>query len=70
MLYNNHVGGVAITRGVSAFGTPPNPIFLENLACTGTESSILDCPRSALGLHECDHSQDAGIQCFGEFVGH
>ena len=59
----HYVGGVAI-RGV--FGTPPNPIFLENLACTGTEPSILDCPSSDLGLHECDHSQDAGVQCFGK----
>lgn len=51
---------------MSAFQVPPpNPIFLDNLACNGTESSIMDCPRSLLGLHQCDHSQDAGVQCYG-----
>jgi len=60
-----YVGGIAITRGVSSFGTPPSPIFLDNLACDGEESSILACPRSMLGLHQCDHSQDSGVQCFG-----
>lgn len=62
---DNKIGGVAITRGVSVFQTTSSPIFLDNLACTGTESTILDCPRSLLGLHQCDHSQDAGLQCFG-----
>ena len=61
-------GGMAITNGVSSFGIPPNPIFLDNLACDGTESSILLCPRSLLGLHQCDHSQDVAVQCFGKEV--
>ena len=58
-------GGIAITRGISSYGTPPNPIFLDNLACMGTESSILNCPSSPRGFHQCDHSEDAGVQCFG-----
>ncbi|KAF3980660.1 MAG: hypothetical protein HFP76_00855 [Methylococcales symbiont of Iophon sp. n. MRB-2018] len=62
-------GGTAITSGVSSFGrAPPNPIFLDNLACDGTETSILSCPRSLLGLHQCDHSQDVAVQCFGKEV--
>lgn len=61
-------GGIAITRGVSSFGTPPNPIFINNLACTGSESSILNCSSSAVGFHQCDHSQDAGVQCFGMII--
>ena len=63
-----YVGGIAMTRGVSYFGTPPSPIFLDNLACDGEESSILACPRSMLGLHQCDHSQDTGVQCFGMWL--
>lgn len=35
------------------------------MACTGSESRILECP-SSIGLHQCDHAQDAGIQCFGK----
>lgn len=44
-----------------------SPIFLENLACSGTELTLLDCPQSVIGLHECDHSQDAGVQCYGGY---
>ena len=49
----------------SMFGRASGPIFLEKLACDGTESDILDCPQSVPGLHQCDHDQDAGVQCFG-----
>ena len=47
------------------FGQASGPIFLHNLACVGVESAIFDCPRSVPGLHQCDHSQDAGVQCYG-----
>ena len=44
-------------------------IFLEGLECDGTESSLLDCPMDVdLGLSLCDHSDDAGIRCFGMYV--
>ena len=47
------------------FGQASGPIFLENLACSGAEQGLLDCPRSELGTHQCDHSRDSGVQCFG-----
>jgi len=50
------------------FGQITGPIFLENLACSGAEHGILDCPRSELGTHMCDHSRDAGVQCFGKSI--
>lgn len=56
---------IGITRGISSFGIPPNPIFITNLACDGSEVSLLNCSRSAIGFHQCGHSQDAGVQCFG-----
>ena len=44
-------------------------IFLEGLECDGTESSLLDCPMDMeLGLSICDHSDDAGIRCYGTYV--
>ena len=56
---------IALTRGISSFGTPPNPIFLTNLRCVGSESFLVNCSSSGIGFHQCDHSQDAGVQCFG-----
>ena len=51
---------------ISLFGQGSGPIFLHKLACVGEESSILECPQSTIGLHQCDHSLDAGVQCFGK----
>ena len=51
----------------SHFGGGMGPIFLDQLDCSGTESSLLQCNRFAeLGLHSCDHSKDASIRCLGE----
>ena len=53
----------------SHFGHGTGPIFLDRLGCSGTESSLIDCNRFAgLGLHSCDHSQDAGVRCIGEEI--
>ena len=60
--------GVEVFRD-SQFGHGTGPIFLDKLGCTGTESSLLQCNRFAgLGLHSCDHSQDAGVRCNGEEI--
>ena len=51
----------------SRFGGGTGPIFLDELGCTGTETSLLQCNRfTGLGLHSCDHSQDAGVSCRGK----
>ncbi len=47
------------------FGLATGPIFLEHLSCSGKEESVLECPRGVLGLHQCDHTEDAGVQCYG-----
>ncbi len=60
------VGVISIIGSdLSEFGQSPSPIFLDNLACTGSESNLSSCHRSVIGLHQCDHSQDVGLQCFG-----
>ncbi|XP_071341091.1 macrophage receptor MARCO [Trachinotus anak] len=38
-------------------------IWLDDLRCTGTESDIFSCPKSGIGQHNCQHSEDAGVQC-------
>lgn len=38
-------------------------IWLDELRCTGTESSIFDCPNSGIGTHNCGHGEDVAVQC-------
>ncbi|XP_066566452.1 deleted in malignant brain tumors 1 protein-like [Amia ocellicauda] len=51
----------ATTQGYFAQGQ--ESILLDNLACTGMESSLFDCPSANLGVHNCLHSEDAGVIC-------
>ena len=39
--------------------------MLDDLQCTGTEASLFDCPHSGVNIHNCDHSEDAGVRCMG-----
>ena len=64
-LYFHFLTAALSFRSTTEFGTASGPIFLENLACSGSESNLLDCPHSVLGTHQCDHSQDSGVQCYG-----
>ena len=60
-----NTGAVAF-RGAQ-FGRGNGPVFLDQLACSGTETSVLECRRLiSLGLPTCDHSQDAGVKCVGK----
>jgi len=49
----------------AAYGSGIGSIFLDDLLCEGTESSLLECPTRNVSLHNCDHSEDAGVQCEG-----
>ena len=52
--------------GGSVFGLTSGPIFLDQLHCSGEESSLLECRRFAgLGLYTCDHFHEAGVRCPG-----
>ena len=33
------------------------------MACTGLENRLADCPNNGIGIHNCAHSEDAGVTC-------
>ena len=37
--------------------------WLNSLQCSGNESRLIDCDADALGIHNCAHSEDAGVLC-------
>ena len=46
----------------AAFGMGTNPVLNGKLACSGTETSLLQCYRSVDQI-SCGHSEDIGILC-------
>lgn len=58
-----YVGGIA--RSSAFFGAGMDPIWLDSVGCTGSEMYLLNCSNDGLGLHDCSHSEDAGVMCGG-----
>ena len=45
-------------------GNELQPVWLDNLRCTGTEATLFDCPAgAALGMGNCRHNEDVGVTC-------
>uniref|UniRef100_A0A3B4H8F4 SRCR domain-containing protein n=1 Tax=Pundamilia nyererei TaxID=303518 RepID=A0A3B4H8F4_9CICH len=59
--------GAAVNVYQSAhFGEGTGQIWLDNVACSGNESSLTACQHRGFGTHNCGHSEDAGVTCSGE----
>ncbi|XP_037768274.1 antigen WC1.1 isoform X3 [Chelonia mydas] len=58
-------GSAVSALGEAAFGEGTGPIWVETLNCRGTESSLWDCPAKPWGESNCDHKEDAAVNCSG-----
>ncbi|KAM8924063.1 neurotrypsin-like [Pelodytes ibericus] len=38
-------------------------VYLDDVVCTGFETSLLECAHSSWGQHDCSHSEDVGVKC-------
>ena len=52
-----------LARQRSFFGQGKGRIFMDDLSCSGNEENIFDCPYSGWNRHNCDHGEDAGVEC-------
>ncbi|XP_039391949.1 antigen WC1.1-like isoform X1 [Mauremys reevesii] len=58
--------GTAVSAlGEAAFGEGTGPIWVEKVNCRGTESSLWDCCSKSWGESNCDHKEDAAVNCSG-----
>ena len=52
----------------AGYGQGNDPIVLDDLRCNGRENRLIDCPKRAIGTHNCFHSKDAGVICAPLFI--
>jgi len=58
------LGSTALSQ--AAFGQGTGAILLDNVACRGTETRLVDCPSNPIGIHNCVHAEDASVRCVGK----
>ena len=54
---------VPIYHSRSYYGDGTGQIWLDDLKCSGSESSLEDCMTKTWGDNNCDHGEDVGVNC-------
>ncbi|XP_059405480.1 galectin-3-binding protein A-like isoform X2 [Carassius carassius] len=55
-------GAISVAPG-GQYGEGSGPIWLDDMNCKGSESSLSECSFKGWGVTDCSHKEDAGVVC-------
>ncbi|KAI4873075.1 hypothetical protein NFI96_026671, partial [Prochilodus magdalenae] len=58
-------GEAVDTLSKAHFGSGSGPIWMDDVDCSGSESTLKNCRSKGWAKHNCDHSSDSGVICSG-----
>ena len=62
-----YIGAEAIRSAL--FGPGEGPILLDDVLCEGDEERLDSCGNRGYEVHNCDHTEDAGVRCMAAGTG-
>ena len=63
-MYCIFVNPGAVAYSNAYFGSGSGPYHLDDVHCSGSESSLLSCSRGySIGVHNCRPGNEAGVNC-------